>query len=108
MNPPNRNFPIQATARNRPIVASVPLSQYENGLRAAAVDRPAVSAATTFPAYRPICSAAGATPGTLWPVSALLAAARSPTTNTCGYPGTVRSGLTITCPDLVVGTPRFP
>ena len=52
---------------------------------------------------RPIWIAAGATPGTGLPSCST--AARSPTTNTSSWPGSVRSGRTRTRPARSSGTP---
>src|SRR5690606_28961513 len=55
--------------------------------------------------YRPICLAAGATPGTGRP-SGRSTAARSPATKISGWPGTDRSGRTFTRPARSSATPR--
>src|SRR5512134_2997720 len=53
-----------------------------------------------FAVSAPICFAAGAMPGTP------SIAARSPITNTSGWPGRDRSGCTVTRPARSRGTPR--
>ena len=81
--------PMAATAENREIVAMLPLSKYLNGcpVRCPA-SRCLICPATCLPP----CIATWATPGRL--SSAIM----SPTTNTSGCPGRLRSGLTLTRP----------
>ena len=80
MKPESRMWPGRsATAFLRPIVASDPLSRYSNGWPKIGLScaRSTIACAT----YLPSCIAAGATPGTSWPL-ACFTAARSPMTKT--------------------------
>ena len=89
-----------AMARNLEIVAIEPLSRYRNGVRAGMGCPPAPSdAQICFATYRPPWMATGDTPGR--PSRVIM----SPTTNTSGCPGTVKSGPTKTRPARSSFTP---
>ena len=98
MNPVSRILlPISAMAENREIVAMEPLSKYLNGCCGAfSSDSRAL---TSLAAYFPPWIATWATPGR-W--SRLI---MSPTTNTSGWPGSVRSGFTEIRPARSTGAP---
>src|SRR3982074_2031368 len=91
IKPLNSSGPILATAENRDTVAIEPLSKYWNGSRCVG-SAPSSSDLIAFATYLAPWIAPCATPGT--PSTAAI----SPTTNTFGYPGTDRSGSTLTRP----------
>src|SRR3954453_9653146 len=96
MNPLSRTLPIVATALNREIVAIEPLSKY---LNAGCGALPLIRRSICLAAYRAPWMATCATPGR-WSREIM-----SPTTNTSGCPGSVRSGLTEIRPDRSSAAP---
>ena len=96
MTPVSRSLPTIATARNRLMIAIEPLSKYLNGgCGALPLSRPSISLAAYFAPWM----ATWATPGR-WSRVIM-----SPTTNTSGWPGSVRSGLTAIRPARSSGAP---
>ena len=92
----NRSLPIMATALKRLMIAIEPLSKYLNGgCGAFPRSRPSISLAAYFAPWIATC----ATPGRS------SRAIMSPTTNTSGWPGSVRSGLTAIRPARSSGAP---
>ena len=90
------------TTADLPIVARLPLSRYRKFFRGFRSRSRPMLWATAFPC----CMAAGATPGTILPLSSL-SEARSPMAKTSGCPGTLRSRFTNTRPARSVGAPSF-